>query len=118
MLKGEEVPTAAKDATLSTVMNLIAHQRGTVAIVDKERLVGVLTAGDLTRFASRCPDFLGQPVYRAMTKEPQIASLDELAVIVRSRMEEHGVMALPVIDQDRLVGMVHLHDILRAGIHE
>ncbi len=118
MLTGEEVPTAAQDATLSTVMYLIAHQRGTVAIVDKERLVGVLTAGDLTRFASKCPDFFDQPAYRAMTKNPQIASLGELAVIVRSRMEKHGVMALPVIEQDRLVGMVHLHDILRAGIHE
>jgi len=42
---------------------------------------------------------------------------DELASAAAFRMEQHGIMALPVVEErDRLVGMIHLHDLMRAGI--
>ncbi len=118
MLTGEEVPTAAATESLGEAMGKIAHQRGTVVVTAADRLVGVLTAGDLTRFASRHPDFLERPVAEAMNAEPKTASPDERATSALARMEAHGVMALPVVGDDVVVGIVHLHDLLRAGVRE
>jgi arabinose-5-phosphate isomerase len=51
-----------------------------------------------------------------MTPDPKTATPSELGAAAASRMEEHGVMALPVIQADgRLVGVVHLHDLMKSG---
>lgn len=110
-------PWLGEDATMKDTIAPLAHMRGTVAIVDtRRRLVGVLTAGDLTRLMEREADFLSIPVADVMTREPQTTTPDELGSAAASRMEAHGVMALPVVAEDgRLVGLVHLHDLMRAG---
>lgn len=113
-----EVPEVEPDTPLAEAMRQIAHLRGTVPVVDGERrVVGVLTAGDLTRYAEDRPDFLERPTREAMTSSPELTSPDSLAVEAVYVMEEKGVMALPVVDgEDRLLGIVHLHDLLRAGV--
>lgn len=116
MLAGDGAPRVAPDAPLSETMLAIAHRRGTVAVVEGDRLVGVVTAGDLTRFASREPGFLERRTSEAMTPEPRTTTPDERASHALETMERHGIMALPVLEDDRLVGMIHLHDILRAGV--
>jgi arabinose-5-phosphate isomerase len=95
----------------------LAQMRGTVPIVDAaHRLIGIVTAGDLTRLMERDPDFLGRPVAEVMTRDPKTASPQELGAAAASRMEEHGVMALPVVERDgRLMGVVHLHDLMKSG---
>jgi arabinose-5-phosphate isomerase len=61
-------------------------------------------------------DFLSIPVADVMTREPKTAAPDELGAAAASRMEAHGIMALPVVSEDgRLLGLVHLHDLMRAG---
>jgi arabinose-5-phosphate isomerase len=91
--------------------------RGTVPIVDgSKKVVGVVTAGDLTRLMERDPDFLQCPVSRVMSRDPKVAHPDELGSAAVHRMEEHGIMALPVRREDgTLLGIVHLHDLMRAG---
>jgi arabinose-5-phosphate isomerase len=55
-------------------------------------------------------------VSEVMTTTPRTTEPDQLAAAAVGVMERHGVMALPVVDGDgRLVGMVHLHDLMRAG---
>ncbi len=95
----------------------LAEQRGTVPIVDgQERVVGVITAGDLTRLMERCEDFLDRSVREAMNASPKVARADELGSAAIHRMESHGIMALPVVDGDGVLeGIVHLHDLMRAG---
>jgi arabinose-5-phosphate isomerase len=85
--------------------------------VDGERrVVGVVTAGDLTRLMERSERWATVPVADAMTRSPRLAAPDELGSAAVHRMEEARVMALPVTDQEtRLVGVVHLHDLMRAG---
>jgi arabinose-5-phosphate isomerase len=52
-----------------------------------------------------------------MTRTPRVARRDELASAAVYRMEQHGIMALPVLDdRDAIVGVVHLHDLMRAGV--
>lgn len=118
MLSGDEVPAIVPDAPLSEAMHGIAHRRGTVPVVDADgMLIGVMTAGDLTRFAEEHPDFLTRPVSEAMNPAPKAVVRTELALEALGRMEEYGVMAMPVVDEARrLLGIVHLHDVLRAGV--
>ncbi|MFL5541625.1 MAG: CBS domain-containing protein, partial [Longimicrobiaceae bacterium] len=96
---------------------LLAERRGTVAVVDAERrLLGVVTSGDLTRLMEREEQFFTIPVSEVMTRDPRTAEPDQLAAAAAGVMERHGVMALPVVDDARrVVGMVHLHDLMRAG---
>jgi len=96
---------------------LLAKKRGTVPILDGDsRVVGVVTAGDLTRLMERHPDPLGVPVAEVMNRTPKIIGPDELAAAAVFLMEKHGIMALPVVDAERrLLGIVHLHDLMRAG---
>ncbi len=117
MCVGEAAPTLEGDRTLGEAMSLVAYRRGTVAVVDGTgRLEGVLTAGDLTRFAADVPDFLSRPVSEAMNRWPRTASAQDRAASALDAMESTGIMAMPVVERGTVVGMVHLHDLLRAGV--
>lgn len=115
---GDELAVIGPEATLAEGMGQIAHRRGTVAVVDGARhVIGVLTAGDLTRFAHAHPDFLDRPVADAMNSAPRLIEATALAAEAVHEMESNGVMALPVVNGDsELVGIVHLHDLLRQGV--
>ena len=117
VMVAEAYPWLGERATMREAIAPLAHMRGTVPVVDSgRRLVGVLTAGDLTRLMEREPDFLSVPVSHVMTRDPKTAAPDELGAAAASRMEAHGVMALPVVRHDgSLAGVVHLHDLMRAG---
>ena len=113
----EDLPILREGATMRECVVLLAEKRGTVAIVDGNGvLLGVVTAGDLTRLIEREGDVFSVPVERVMTPTPRTAGPDDLAAAAVGTMERHGVMALPVLGEDRrVIGMVHLHDLMRAG---
>jgi arabinose-5-phosphate isomerase len=112
-----DLPVLAADATMRQAIVPLAERRGTVAVVDAEgRLEGVLTSGDLTRLMEREEHFFSIAVSQVMTRTPRTAEPDQPAASAVGVMERFGVMALPVVDGDgRLRGMVHLHDLMRAG---
>lgn len=112
----DKVPALPREATLREAMLEIAYKRGTVPIVDAERrIVGVITAGDLTRFIDDKEEFFHRQVWEAMNPSPKTVSVDTLAVEAVYQMEKYGIMALPVRDEEnRLAGIVHLHDLMRA----
>jgi len=118
VMVSEDLPTVGMDATLRDCIVPLAEMRGTVVVVGPElKLAGVLTAGDLTRVMERSEDFLGMPVGEVMTATPRTADPDELGAAAARRMETHGIMALPVVDQDGcLEGIVHLHDLMKADV--
>jgi arabinose-5-phosphate isomerase len=97
---------------------LLAERRGTVAVLDDAgRVIGVVTAGDLTRLMEREENFLQVCVSRVMNRSPKLARADELGSAAVYRMQKFGIMAMPVLDGDnRMTGMVHLHDLMRAGV--
>lgn len=117
VMLSEGYPRLGEDARMRDTVVPIAEMRGTVPIVDGQgRLVGVVTAGDLTRLIERDPAWPERAVRDVMTRSPRMARLDELGSAAVYRMEEAGVMALPVTDErDVLVGLVHLHDLMKAG---
>ena len=77
----------------------------------------MITAGDLARFVDSKEEFLERRVSEAMNANPKTAAVDDLAVEAVYLMEKHGIMALPVRDEDnRLAGIIHLHDLMRARV--
>lgn len=113
----EALPAIAPTETMRRCVVLLAEKRGTVAVVDAQRkLLGVVTAGDLTRLMEKRDDFLAVTVETVMTRTPKTTSPEELAGTAVYRMEQSGIMAMPVVEEGgTLVGIVHLHDLMRAG---
>lgn len=97
---------------------MIAKRRGIAIVVDAHtRVDGVLTAGDLSRLIERSEDILSIPVRVVMTRNPKLARAGELASAVLYRMEQIGIMVMPVVNEnEELVGVVHLHDLMRARV--
>ena len=114
----EGLPTVAPTASMRDAVVHIAERRGIAIVVDDERrVVGVLTGGDLTRLMEREENVFPIRVDCVMNRSPKLASVDELASAALYRMEQHGIMAMPVVDGGRrLVGVVHLHDLMRARV--
>ncbi len=113
----ENLPVLGPDAPMKKCVILLAERRGTVVIVDVEqRVSGVVTAGDLTRLMEKRDDFLSVEVREIMTSAPKLVHADELAGAALYRMEQHGIMAMPVVDKGgALQGIVHLHDLMKSG---
>src|SRR3989449_11587993 len=93
---------------------LLAEKRGTVAVVDERgSLLGVVTAGDLTRLMERAEAFLDIPVGEVMTQAPKTTTPDELAGAAERGMEQHGIMAPPALDRGRrAAGVDPRHDLI------
>ena len=102
--------------TMREAVVTLARHRGIAIVLENNRMVGVITAGDLTRQAEKHADFLSRKVTEVMTTTPKTATPEELAASAVGTMERNGIMALPVVDgESKLLGVVHLHDLLRAG---
>jgi arabinose-5-phosphate isomerase len=121
VMLADELPLLPPDATMGEAVVQLAERRGIAIIVSEVRhLVGVITTGDFTRLteqAGALDGVLATLVRDVMTREPKMADRDELASACVYRMEQFGIMAMPVVDAAReVVGVVHLHDLMRAGV--
>ena len=117
VMVGEGFPSLPEGARMKDAVLPIAELRGTVPVVDDQgRVLGVVTAGDLTRLMERDDGWAARAVRDVMTHGPRTTLVGELASAAVHRMEEAGVMALPVVDETGVLrGVVHLHDLLRSG---
>jgi arabinose-5-phosphate isomerase len=118
MVTGDLIPVLTPSATMRQAVVQLAERRG-IAVIrsDDGRVAGVVTSGDLTRLMEREDNVMPIPVSTVMTKNPRIAHDDELGSAVVYRMEQHGIISMPVVDENEtLVGVIHLHDLMRAGV--
>lgn len=121
MHDGDALPRVGVSTTLREVMLEIMNKRlGITAVADGTgRLAGVVSDGDFKRILVRHPDPWALTAGEVMTREPVTIGPDALvAAAVRAMEERPGgpITALIVVDEDRLpVGVLHLHDCLRAG---
>jgi arabinose-5-phosphate isomerase len=118
IMERDRLPILDPSTTLKEAVVWLAERRGIViAMTPDKRVVGVFTAGDLTRLLERTHDIFGMTLESVMTKSPKLAAAEELASAAVYRMEQVGIMAMPVVDASHhIVGVVHLHDLMRAGV--
>jgi arabinose-5-phosphate isomerase len=117
-MERDRLPILAPASTLREAVVWLAERRGIViAATPDNRVAGVFTAGDLTRLLERTQDIFGMTIESVMTRSPKVADVEELASATVYRMEQIGIMAMPVIDNSQtIVAVVHLHDLMRAGV--
>ena len=118
MVTGRLLPVLSPDATMREAVVQLAERRG-IAVVrnDDGTVAGVITSGDLTRLMEHEDNVMPVPVKTVMTTNPRLAHQEELGSAVVYRMEQHGIISMPVLDaEDKLVGVIHLHDLMRAGV--
>ena len=116
MHTGAELPVVSCGATLSEgIVEMTSKRFGIAAVVDAAgHLVGALTDGDLRR-AFR-GGFVDMPVEQAMGRRPQIMAPGDLAAQALARMNERRITCIFVVQDEKPVGLVHIHDLLRAGL--
>jgi arabinose-5-phosphate isomerase len=116
MASGENMPMVRVGATLFDATIEMSQKRyGCTAIVDEnDRLVGAFTDGDLRRSFSG--QHLSDDIRHHMTATPIAVNPDMLTSEALRILNENAVSALFVCEQDKLVGVIHLHDILRVGV--
>ena len=118
---GEEFPKVQEEAPMKEVLLEMTSKRlGVTGVMNGGgELVGVITDGDLRRALEKFPDLLTKRAKDIMTRNPKGIEADALAVEALRRMEEHSITSLFVFEKsgDRIpIGIIHLHDILKAGV--
>ena len=107
-----------ESAAMREAVVQLAERRGIAIVTAKTGSVaGVITTGDLSRLMEHEENVFPIPVTKVMNRKPKVAQADELGSAVVYRMETHGIIAMPVLDgDDKIVGVIHLHDLMRAGV--
>ncbi len=121
MYTGFDNPVIPDTAPLREAIDQMTTKRlGAVSVVDAEgRLAGIFCDGDLRRLLQRAGEPLdpGRPVAEFMIRNPKTTTPDTPGAKAVDIMETWRITVLPVVDESRrVVGMIHLHDLVRAGI--
>jgi arabinose-5-phosphate isomerase len=118
IMETDRLPLLGEAATIREAVVPLARRRGIVIITDRDAQIrGVFTAGDLTRLMEKDDTPFDVKLTDVMTRTPKVAHAEELASAVVYRMEQIGIIVMPVTDSEgRVVGVVHLHDLMRAGV--
>ncbi len=119
MVDGHGVPSVDKDLPIGDViLEMTGKRLGMTCVVEGDgRLVGIVTDGDLRRLLQRTTDVSKSTAEMAMTRHPKTISKDMLAAVALQEMEAHNITQLIVVDgAHRPIGVVHLHDLVKAGL--
>jgi len=120
MHAGEQLPLVSESAPLKdTLMEITGKRLGVTGVVDAAgNLVGIVTDGDLRRGLERTADIRALRAADLMTRSPKTIVPDALAAQAVAFMERHLITSLFVLApaSKRPLGVIHLHDLLRAGI--
>ncbi len=112
------LPVVKQDASLKEVIVEISGKRlGCTAVVDSQQnLLGIITDGDLRRMLEKGTSLSEVVAEDIMTKSPKTIEADEFAVKALHIMQEKSITQLVVLQEGKLKGFVHLHDLLKEGI--
>ena len=120
---GDHVPTVGEHETLRNAIRTINAKRlGAVFIVsNSQSVLGVITDGDLRRLIEFAAGETNGNVWedsvsKHMTQTPKTIDVGALAAEALRVMEDNGISILPVVDSNKLVGVIHLHDLIRVGL--
>lgn len=112
-----DVPKVSTDADIrKVIMEISAKRLGATAVMDREKMVGIITDGDLRRMLEKNTDISGIVAADIMTSNPKTIQASGLVVEALALMRRHNITQLPVFEHNRYVGVIHLHDILKEGI--
>jgi arabinose-5-phosphate isomerase len=119
MISGKDVPIVKQNVSLSVaIVEMTSKRLGATCVVDNAgKLIGVVTDGDLRRLLQRTTNISNLTALDAASKDPKTIRKDLLAALALEEMEDFNITQLIVVDaKHRPIGMLHLHDLVKAGL--
>ncbi|MBA4154177.1 KpsF/GutQ family sugar-phosphate isomerase [Flavobacterium sp.] len=117
MLDDSRKPMVQADATIQTVIFEISEKRlGVTAVIENDKIIGIITDGDIRRMLSKTETITGIKARDIMTVNPKMIQSDDMVVKALNIMEDFSITQLIVSDDSIYKGVIHLHDILKEGI--
>jgi arabinose-5-phosphate isomerase len=117
MLDTTHKPIVAPDANIKNVIVEISEKRlGVTAVVDKDKVIGIITDGDIRRMLNKSEIISGLTALDIMTKNPKMIKSTDLVSDALNILEDFSITQLVVVDNGEYKGVLHLHDILKEGI--
>ncbi len=112
-----EKPKVQLDTSIKNIIIEITEKMlGVTAVVKNEKIVGIITDGDLRRMLTKVDDFSTLTAKDIMSPNPKHINVDAMAVDALEIMETNGISQLLVEDRGNYAGVVHLHDLIKEGI--
>lgn len=112
-----KVPAVNPNTDIANVIVEITEKLlGVTAVLENDRIIGIVTDGDLRRMLSKKTDFNGLTAKDIMSTNPKRIDANAMAVDAKDMMETHGISQLLVEENGQYVGVVHLHDLVKEGI--
>jgi arabinose-5-phosphate isomerase len=115
-VKNESPKVSIDDDIKTTIVEISSKRLGTTAVLDNDKLMGVITDGDLRRMLEKNNTINGISAGDIMTKNPKTVDKNSLVVDALGIMRKNNITQLLVLDGTKYVGVIHLHDILSEGI--
>jgi arabinose-5-phosphate isomerase len=118
MVKGDLPLISPEENFQELLLKVTSKKLGVGIVVDQTRkLLGVITDGDLRRACELGPKVFEKSAKDIMTLNPKIILQDTLAYDALQFMEQFNITVLVVVDSsNRVVGLLHIHDLVKAGI--
>ena len=117
LLVHNEIPKVDPDASVKKVIIEISEKRkGATAVSVNNKIVGIITDGDLRRMLSETEDLSQLKAEDIMSKNPVSIAIDTLAIDAMELMETHKISQLLVTEQGNYAGVIHIHDLIKEGI--
>ncbi|WP_303598186.1 SIS domain-containing protein [Maribacter sp. 1_MG-2023] len=117
LVSKNQVPQVQKDEEVKKVIVEISKKMlGVTAVLDGEKVVGIVTDGDIRRMLNKHDNIKGLTAEDIMTKNPKTIPSNTLAIKALEHMQKKGISQLLAMDEDNYVGVIHLHNLINEGI--
>lgn len=115
--ENEKPVVHADQSVREVIMEITRNRLGVTAVVNAAgQLIGVVTDGDIRRMLEKTDDIKKIEAKDIMTQNPKIIGSTEMAVNALDIMRQNSITQLMVVDDDKYVGVVHLHDLVKEGL--
>lgn len=117
MLDGTHRPMVSPDCSIKKAIVEISEKRlGVTAVIENEKVVGIITDGDIRRMLNNYDNIAGLTAADIMTRNPKMIPSFTMAIDALHTLENFAITQLVVVDDGEYKGILHLHDILKEGI--
>jgi arabinose-5-phosphate isomerase len=117
ILDSTNKPMVNPESSIKNVIVEISEKRlGVTAVIDNDKLIGIITDGDIRRMLNNHDNFNHLSAKDIMTKNPKTVQLTSMVIDAFNILEDNSITQLVVKDQEKYIGILHLHDILKEGI--
>ncbi|MDH7446912.1 KpsF/GutQ family sugar-phosphate isomerase [Aquimarina sp. 2201CG14-23] len=112
-----EKPEVTSDSNINAVIVEMTEKRlGATAVTENDKIIGIITDGDLRRMLTANTSFNGLTAKDIMSPNPKRIDVDAMAVDALDRLEEYGISQLLAEKKGNYAGLLHIHDLMREGI--